>query len=333
MSSSALYGRQGGRSLRDEIREVVREEMAAIDRRLLACERVSDTNAVTVQQLREHVGQSLHSARDELEARFDSRLADAVALCQSQQARAVEKLEAQLADHADRLNGADWALQRQDVAFARTLDEFAAEGGARAPAAAAPPPSPSLLSTAQGGLGLQFSPGGAGSPPPRTASAALREARQVQSRAEFERSSSAARSPLAAGAESPRSRRSLQTYLFEDEPTDQPLMGLIARDAADIERRLRSMEDKLETERKVTIAALYELEHKLEEERATREAAMCTAARAVLSLNKLMGQADAGATFMQLSRDGVTLSAEDMRAGFARLGVAVDGAELEFISR
>ena len=44
-------------------------------------------------------------------------------------------------------------------------------------------------------------------------------------------------------------------------------------------------------------------------------------------------QADAGATFMQLSRDGVTLSAEDMRAGFARLGVAVDGAELEFISR
>ena len=60
---------------------------------------------------------------------------------------------------------------------------------------------------------------------------------------------------------------------------------------------------------------------------------MCTAARAVLSLNKLMGQADAGATFMQLSRDGVTLSAEDMRAGFARLGVAVDGAELEFISR
>ena len=41
----------------------------------------------------------------------------------------------------------------------------------------------------------------------------------------------------------------------------------------------------------------------------------------------------AGATFMQLSRDGVTLSAEDMRAGFARLGVAVDGAELEFISR
>ena len=180
---------------------------------------------------------------------------------------------------------------------------------------------------------LRTSTGGAGSPPPRTASAALREARQVQSRAEFERLSSAARSPLAAGAESPRSRRSLQTYLFEDEPTDQPLMGLIARDAADIERRLRSMEDKLETERKVTIAALYELEHKLEEERATREAAMCTAARAVLSLNKLMGQADAGATFMQLSRDGVTLSAEDMRAGFARLGVAVDGAELEFISR
>ena len=129
MSSSALYGRQGGRSLRDEIREVVREEMAAIDRRLLACERVSDTNAVTVQQLREHVGQSLHSARDELEARFDSKLADSVALCQSQQARAVEKLEAQLADHADRLNGADWALQRQDVAFARTLDELAAEGG------------------------------------------------------------------------------------------------------------------------------------------------------------------------------------------------------------
>ena len=82
MSSSALYGRQGGsshRSLRDEIREVVREEMAALDRRLLACERVSDTNAVTVQQLREHVGQSLHSARDELEARFASQLADAVA--------------------------------------------------------------------------------------------------------------------------------------------------------------------------------------------------------------------------------------------------------------
>ena len=133
MSSSALYGRQGGsshRSLRDEIREVVREEMAALDRRLLACERVSDTNAVTVQLLREHVGQSLHSARDELEAHFASRLSDAVALCQSQQARAVEKLEAQLADHADRLNGADWALQRQDVAFARTLDEFAAEGGA-----------------------------------------------------------------------------------------------------------------------------------------------------------------------------------------------------------
>ena len=240
------------KSLRDEIREIVREEIAPLDRRLLALERVSDTNAVTVQHLREQLTQTLSTRSTELETRFGSKLADAAAAAQSQLARTVEQLEVQLADHLDRLNAIDWAIQRQDVAFARSIDQVAAStsDGLRPRASsfvdswsAAPPASPTV-SRQGSSLNLNFTrsdrdgapiAGGAQSQrgAARTASSALQQTRAAQADALFEQSMATSRTHMLPGSP----RRRLKTYLFDDEPDGAPLMGLIARDAADIERR------------------------------------------------------------------------------------------------
>jgi hypothetical protein len=400
------------KSLRDEIREIVREEIAPLDRRLLALERVSDTNAVTVQRLHEQLTATLSSRAAELEARLGSKLADATAAGQSQLARTAEQLESQLADYLDRLNAIDWAIQRQDVAFARSVDQLSASlNGAQTAQASpsssssslpppsqsprsssgAPPPASPAVSRQGGGLNLQFarlggdtaaSPGGQGGVT-RSASFALQETREAQAEALFGQSmatlsSQSNRGPAGAGG---TSRRKLKTYLFEEEPESTPLMGLIARDAADIERRcvrsrpprplsaprylhamlfccwlstysprtraciaglllrlwlphrLGSIERKLETERKVNLAALMDLESKLTQEAAEREHSVQLGARAVLSINRLAANANAGATFVELSRDrGGELSTDDLRVGFHRLGVGVGSAEVEFIA-
>jgi hypothetical protein len=237
------------KSLRDEIREIVREEIAPLDRRLLALERVSDTNAVTVQQLREQLTQTLSSRSSELEARFGSKLANVAAAAQSQLARTAEQLEMQLADHLDRLNAMDWAIQRQDVAFARSIAQVAesTNDGMQArrtvstdSASTAPPASPAV-SRQGSGLSLQFMHGdkAAGAQTERgiarTASSALQETRAAQAENLFEQSMTTAisQSHMLSGP----SRQRLRTYLFDDEPESAPLMGLIARDAADVERR------------------------------------------------------------------------------------------------
>ena len=233
------------KSLRDEIREIVREEIAPLDRRLLALERVSDTNAVTVQQLREQLTQTLSTRSTELDTRFGSKLADATAAAQSQLARTVEQLEVQLADHLDRLNAIDWAIQRQDVAFARSIDQVAAStSDSMRPRAssfvdsssAAPPASPTV-SRQGSGLNLHFTRSDWDGAPvtARTASSALQQTRAAQAEALFKQSM--ATTSLQSHTLSGSPRRRLKTYLFDDEPDSAPLMGLIARDAADIERR------------------------------------------------------------------------------------------------
>lgn len=173
------------KSMREEIRGIVREELVPLDRRLLALEKVSDTNAVVVQQLREQLLQTVSSSTQELAARLNAQLADATAASQSALARAVEQLEAQLADHVDRLNAVDWAMQRQDVALARSVDRIVADLS-RATAAGENQvvvgASPSV-SAQQGGGGLSLRFDGAASPgygPLRIASAALQETRFAQ---------------------------------------------------------------------------------------------------------------------------------------------------------
>jgi hypothetical protein len=235
--------------LRDEIRGIVREEIAPLDRRLLALERVSDSNAVTVQKLREQLTQTLTSRSSELEARFGSKLADATAAAQSHLAGTVEQLEVQLADHLDRLNAMDWAIQRQDVAFARSIDQIAvqtndgmhARGSLSINSPTVAPPASPAVSRQGSGLSLQFthSNGDAGAQTERsigrTASSALHETRAAQAENLFEQSMTTAipQSDMLAGSSHGR----LKAYLFDDEPGSTPLMGLIARDAADIERR------------------------------------------------------------------------------------------------
>lgn len=254
-SSAASFGaggreRVGGlpaKSLKDEIRMIVRDEIAPLDRRLLALERVSDTNAVTVQQLWERCTQTLDSRSTELETRLASRLADATATAQSQLAQTSEQLELQLADHLDRLNAIDWAIQRQDVAFARSIDQVAASGvdglqtqdsSSLRSSSMAPPGSPAV-SRHGSGLNLDFTYSdeavGVQRGRTRTASLALRETRAAQAEAEFGDSTPTAISQSYKPSEV--SRRKLKTYLFDDAPESASLMGLIARDAADIERR------------------------------------------------------------------------------------------------
>ena len=113
---SAFGSTEGGyrdKSLREEIRGIVREELAPLDRRLLALEKVSDTNAVTVNQQREQLTMMLSTSTHELASRLNAQLADATAASQRALASSAEQLEAKVADHVDRLNAIDWAMQRQ----------------------------------------------------------------------------------------------------------------------------------------------------------------------------------------------------------------------------
>ena len=92
------------------------------------------------------------------------------------------------------------------------------------------------------------------------------------------------------------------------------------------------MEQKVDTERNVTLAALMDLESKLTREALEREQLVQVAARAVLATNRVAMNAGAGTTIAELSRErGGALSAEDLSVAFHRLGVEVGTAEAEFI--
>lgn len=92
------------------------------------------------------------------------------------------------------------------------------------------------------------------------------------------------------------------------------------------------MEQKAETERNVTLAALMDLESKLTREALDREHTVQVAARAVLATHRAAANANAGATFAELSRErGGALSAEDLSVAFHRLGVEVGSAEADFV--
>ena len=114
-----------------------------------------------------------------------------------------------------------------------------------------------------------------------------------------------------------------------------PFLGLEAFGyliASLVQRRLSAMEQKVDTERNVTLAALRDLESRLAREALDREQSVQVAARAVLATHRAAANASAGATIAQLSRErGGALSAEDLTVAFHRLGVGVGSAEADFV--
>lgn len=96
--------------------------------------------------------------------------------------------------------------------------------------------------------------------------------------------------------------------------------------------RLSSLEQKLDTERNVTLAALTDLESKLTRESLEREQSVQVAARAVMATQRLATNASAGSTITDLSRErGGALSPEDLSHVFHRHGVGVSSAEVAFV--